>query len=628
MKVPIKWLAEYVSLPDSVTDLTTRLTAIGHMQDHQPETIGDDTVLDLEVRQNRSDCLSILGVAREVSASMDQPLTDPSITTPPLPETTTPSMITIADPLMCYRFEALVIDNVTVAPSPTWLAEKVEHYGMKSINNVVDITNFVMIELGEPLHAFDKVKVADSLTIRAATNGEKFEVLGGKTISLSSSDIVVANDSDILAMGGIIGGKNSGITESTTSIVLEAATYNQAYIRRSSIRHSLRTEASLRHEKFLHPDLAPIALRRAASLLKEVCGGTISAHHDEYVTIATPVHISMSLTRFHELTGITVDTQKALSILQSLGIEASLKNEDIIETSIPYFRTDLLCEEDVIEEVLRIVGYDTIPDTLPRTSPPVEITSPSVILEEKLRDLLVDLGFEEVITEPLVNEEHPKLDPVVLQNSLNSDKTMLRTTLENGLFSALSYQKKTKRTDLSLFEVGKIYFKENDSYTEQKVLAGVVTAKTATYAKVKGIVEALCLKAGRKLDDTIASIIRHDTHTWYFQIMTEKLMQKPAFEITTIKTALPQIVYQDISLSVPKAIPVGPILEKVRNFSPLIVKAALGEYPIALPDERKSVFLKLHYHKAGEQLNIEDVEPIKNGIIAMIETDFQGTLRK
>ncbi len=628
MKVPIKWLADYVPLPESVLDLTNRLTAIGHMQDHQPEQIGDDTVLDLEVRQNRSDCLSMLGIAREVSASMKQPLTDPSQDLLSLPDAMNESMITIADPTMCYRFEAVVIENITVGPSPKWLTEKVEHYGMKSINNVVDITNFVMIELGEPLHAFDQSEVGSGLFIRPAKEGEQIEILGKKTISLTPSDLVVASETEILAMAGIIGGLHSGISEHTTSIVLEAANYNQAYIRRSSIRHSVRTEASLRHEKFLHPDVTTIALRRAAALISELCGGSVTAHHDEYVTIATPVTISLSLARFSALTGIEVSGETAVSILESLGIRAEKKSDDSIETHIPYFRTDLLCEEDVIEEVLRIVGYDTIPDTLPRTSPPVEITSESYQLEEKLRDMLVSYGFDEVITEPLVNETESALNPVVLQNSLNSDKTMLRTTLQNGLFSALSYQKKTKRSDLFIFEVGKIYFKNADEYGEAKVLAGIVSAKTMSYAKVKGIVEALCLRVGRKWNEQIGEIVHTDTHTWYFEIMTEKLLQKPEIETVAIKTSLPQIVYQDISLSVSKDTPVGPILERVSAFSPLITKATLGEYPMALPNERKSVFLKLQFHTPGEQVNIEDVIPIKDGIIAMVETEFQGELRK
>jgi phenylalanyl-tRNA synthetase beta chain len=628
MKVPIKWLADYVPLPESVTDLTNRLTAIGHMQDHPPEHIGEDIVLDLEVRQNRSDCLSMLGIAREVSASMQQPLTDPTVNLPSLPEVARPSMITIEDPTMCYRFEALTIVNITIAPSPMWLAEKVEHYGMKSINNLVDITNFVAIELGEPLHAFDQSQIGSGLTIRPARAGEKLEILGGKTVTLTSSDLVVASDTAVLAMAGIIGGLHSGITDSTTSVVLEAATYNQAYIRRSSLRHSIRTEASLRHEKFLHPDLTTVALRRAAALITEICGGTLTSHHDEYVTIASPTAIQLSLSRFLALTGISVSMQEALAILGRLGIGAQSQSDDIIATQVPYFRTDLLCEEDVIEEVLRIVGYDTVPDTLPRTSPPVEITSASFILEEKLRDMLASYGFDEMITEPLVREDHPLRTPVTLQNSLNSDKTMLRTTLENGLKIALGYQKKTKRTDISLFEIGKIYFKNEDSYAEKKMLAGIISSKMMSFARVKGITEALLMRVGRTLSDTIVSIQSIDSHTWYFEIDIDALLAKPESETTAIKTSLLQIVYQDISLSVPKQTPVGPILNAVKNFSPLILRASLGEHPIPLPDDRKSVFLKLQYHKPGSQLNIEDVEPIKNGIIAMVEEKFSGLLRK
>lgn len=626
MKVPLKWLAEYVELPEQVDEVTRQLTAIGHMQDKPPEEIAGDTVLDLEVRQNRSDCLSIIGVAREVAAVRDTALKVPADVQYQLPPVSEQSH-TVIETENGYRFHSLRIEQIKVGPSPEWLRQRLEAYGIKSINNLVDITNYVMVELGEPLHAFDLAKVGPKLVVRQAFAGEEIMVLGGRTIKLDPADIVIADDQRVLAMGGMIGGVESSITDSTTSILLEAATYNQASIRRSSLRHSLRTEASLRHEKFLHPDLTEVALRRAAALIVELCGATVTLHDDAYPKVAQPIELSIELSRLQQLCGVAISQDESQALLQRLGIGVEQEGDARLRVSVPYFRTDLSLVEDIYEEVLRIYGYDRVPDRLPPTAPPVEITSVAYQLEDQLRDILVGYGFDEIITEPLTKEAVSVLEPVVLQNSLNSEKTMLRTTLRYGLEQTAAYHRKFKKKDLALFEVGKVYYRDGDTYGEKKVLAGLVEGAEASYATVKGLLEAVLLRLGYAYDASLVTITGLTPHQWYFELATDALADQTKVKTVEMHTAPPQIVYQDLSAAVPAETKVGELMAAVAKLSPLIYRVQLGEAPRQLDDHTKTVFLKLQYRDDSQQLSSEVVEPVRQAIINEITSRWSGTMR-
>lgn len=628
MKVPLKWLQEYVDLPASVKELTDRLTAIGHMQDHPPVQVAGDTVLDLEVRQNRSDCLSLVGLAREVAASLPSTLKLPADLNQTILTTEQTVPVEISNPEAAYRFHAVKIEGLKVAPSPEWLKQRVEAYGMKSINNVVDITNYVMVEVGEPLHAFNSQDVEGGIVVRLATEGETIEVLGGRQLKLAAQDIVIADQTGKpLALGGMIGGAGTGVTDATTSIILEAATYNQAYIRRSSLRHSLRTEASLRHEKFLHPDLTEVALNRAMALLTDICGGQVVAQGDAYPHPVAATTITVSVPFMHQLTGVNISQRESLDILQHLGIEAKAQGDETIVTQIPYFRTDLVQEEDVIEEVLRIHGYDKIPDTLPMSPPPEEITSKSYQLEEQIRDILVDLGFDEVITEPLTKETTSVLKPVVLQNSLNADKTMLRTSLRFQLQAALEYQRKARKTEVLLFEIGQVYFKTNDHYNEKKVLAGVVADKTASLLTTKGVLEALCKRLGFSYQTNYVTLLQLEDQAWFFEVDIVGMFSQPDPHAYNIRTGLAQVVYQDLSLAVPVDVKVGELIDTVRRVSPLLYKVTLGELPHRLKSGEKSVFLKLQFAQPEGQMTKDIAEEIQHQIVSAVTTRYSAKLR-
>lgn len=623
MKVPINWLSQYVELPAEVPELTRQLTAIGHMQDKPPVEVGRDVVLDLEVRQNRSDCLSMIGVAREAAAILNRPLQlKPA-------EIELPTASEVAgvwiETEQCYRFHSLTIKGLKIEPSPEWLTQRLEAYGIKSINNVVDITNYVMVEWGEPLHAFDASKVVGQLRARQARAGETLTVLGNKTITLDPADIVIADDQQILALGGVIGGTAAAVTNKTTDIILEAATYNQANIRRTSLRHSLRTEASLRHEKFLHPELTVEALRRAASLLVELAGAKITAHGDSFPHPAAPVVVSLNIARMHQLNGLTIPTAEAVAILERLGIDVIEQTTDSLTVRVPYFRTDLVLEEDIYEEVLRIYGYDQVPDRLPSTPPPADITSALFVLEEELRDALVGFGWDEVITEPLTNEAVSVRPPVVLQNSLNADKTMLRTTLRYGLEQALAYHRKFRKPEIKLFEVGKVYFMVGDRQHEERWLAGVMAGSQTSFLTIKGAVETLLIKLGFRYDPELVSIML-GRDCWYFELPEERLAVAARDAQPLVRTTVPQVLFQDFSWLLPAATPVGEVLQAISSLDPLVYRVELGEPPRHV-EAGKTVFIKVQYHQADGQITTEKAEPVRQQIVKLVAERWGGQLR-
>jgi phenylalanyl-tRNA synthetase beta chain len=644
MKVPINWLKDYVDLPDDLSQWSTKMTSIGHMQDGPAKEIAGDSVYDFEIRQNRSDCLSMLGIARESAVVLNTQLENPYTNLPELLNISAGIKVEINNSDICYRFNTVTIEGVKIAPSPQWLVDKLQAYGIKAINNIVDITNFVMVELGEPLHAYDRREIKnDHIIIRRATNGEQITVLGEKEIELTSDDLVIADPEKILAIAGIIGGHHSSIKEDTTSIILEDATYNQASIRRTSIRHSLRTEASLRHEKFLHAELAGWGLRRALALILEIAGGRVVDHTDAYPVKPQEIKIHFTEKNLKRV-GYAVPMDEVKRILAALEFTFNQINENELDVTPPYYRTDIELEEDIIEEVLRIFGYDNIPEQLPSTPPPKDIQSRQFMLEEKIKDILVTAGYDEQITDPLTKEQTPEHDPVVLQNSLNSEKTMLRTTLKHNLLRVTENQRKYRKRQVQVFETGNIYYVNHAQildknqpkadltrmtyikYKEQRMLGLVVSGKDVTYFHLKGVIELLYERMGVNYDENKIKIEKiNSIEPTYFaefsinDIELKEYVARPLY-------AHVQSIIQDISLFVPKKTKVGELLKDVKINSELIKKVTLVEDREV--EDKRSLLINIIF-RSSDELNIshEDIEPIKQKIIKVLEEKYKAKLR-
>ncbi|MEO6508989.1 MAG: phenylalanine--tRNA ligase subunit beta [Patescibacteria group bacterium] len=627
MKLPINWLKDYIELPADQKDLMMKLTSIGHMQDGPPKEVAGDTVYDMEIRQNRSDCLSILGLAMEASAVLDKPVTFPEHLE--LPAVTSERKVEIENTDLCYRFETVKIDNLKIAPSPDWMKQKLEAYGIKSINNVVDITNFVMVEIGEPMHAYDIREVKGAFHIRNAQKGEKLSILGGKEVVLTEDDLVIADDEKILSLAGIIGGEHSGVKVDTTSIILEDATYNQGAIRRTSIRHQVRTEASTRHEKFLHPIMTTVALQRAVKLFVDLCGGTVSDHTDTYPSPVDVKKVALDINNLNKLAGFNLSLEESSAILKKLQMVVSKTSDNSLEAEIPCTRTDITQEADLIEEVLRIYGYDNIPAALPNTPPPTDLQVKTTYdIEQKIKDVLTASGYDEQITEPLTNKAEGTLEPVKLENSLNADKTMLRTSLRGSLERAFSNQQKHRKTDIRIFEVGKIYYKADDQYKEEKIIAGMSSYKENSVAAIKGVLEELFDRLNFDFSEDIITIEAINSTTFYFELKLNDLLKQPQLSFTAnLHTSPPQVILQDLSLAAPQTIKVGDVIRAIHKTSPLVYKIKLGEFPQNMPSGEKTIFLNVTFFSPSNPISNQDVEAEREQIREMLEKDFLIRIR-
>ncbi|MCX5999836.1 MAG: phenylalanine--tRNA ligase subunit beta [Chloroflexi bacterium] len=367
-----------------------------------------DAVLDLEVTPNRPDCLSVIGIARELAA-----LTKKSLkVVEPRYEQSGPAIeqlvsVDIAAPDLCHRYCASLIENLKIAPSPAWLQQRLIACGTRPINNIVDVTNYVMLEYGQPLHAFDFDRIGGrKIIVRRASEGEKLVTIDGVERTLAPSMLVIADAGAPMAVAGIMGGTASEVTGATTAVLIESASFLQASIRRTAADLKMRTEASIRFERGTSPDLTMPAIRRATELIVELGHGTAAKGiADVYPGKKDAKRIVLPLSEVERVLGIEVKTAQIIEILTSLGFECQPTSPSEVEVVAPYWRMDVNGSVDLAEELARIVGYDFIPTTMLTGRVPGQHVDPTVRLRERLRDLMVGCGFQEIIGYSLVNKE-------------------------------------------------------------------------------------------------------------------------------------------------------------------------------------------------------------------------------
>ena len=489
------------------------------------EKSGGDCVFELEVTANRPDWLSVIGVARELSAITGKKLKIPAITKirttndTRLPaeasakagQTTT---IKIEDKKLCPRYTARVIRNVKVGESPAWLKLKLEAMGLRPVNNVVDITNFCLFETGEPMHAFDLGKIAGpQIVVRRAKDKEKIMSIDGAEKVLSTSDLIIADAEKPVAIAGVMGGLNTEVTYSTKDILLEAAFFDPISVRRTARALGISTESSYRFERRVDLENIAYASDRAASLIEKLAGGDIG----EFIDLGdkkTPSRtVCLRYERLNKILGLDISETVAKKILISLGLKTKTSSKKKISLAIPSFRHDLNNEIDLIEEVSRIYGYDKVPLTIPAISEQGETMSFEMAASDKIRSSLAGLGIDEIMTYSLVGKralESAMIDTekaVRIKNPLTSEQELMRPSLIVGMLNSILWNINRKTKSLKLFELGHIYIKESeDKFIEKKHLAisimGDVSSNWADRARqcsffdLKGIVEALLSQVG------------------------------------------------------------------------------------------------------------------------------------
>ncbi|HIE09537.1 MAG TPA: phenylalanine--tRNA ligase subunit beta, partial [Armatimonadetes bacterium] len=396
MRIPLKWLKEWVETdlgPEEVAEVLTNLGFETTVEDLRPQGI-DDFVLDIEVTSNRGDCLSVRGIGRELAAATGAKFLDWAEEYSSFegegPEIGEVIAVEIEDPKGCPRYCAMAVLGVEVGPSPPWMRERLLACGIQPINNVVDVTNYVMLELGQPLHAFDLDTLRGrKIIVRRAREGERLVTLDEVERELSPSDLIIADAERAVALAGVMGGLHTGVLEYTKNVLLEGANFDHASIRRTAKRLGMSTEASYRFERRVDPELPPIALRRAARLILELAGGRVAkGMADNYPGRRGPRRVRLRLSRIPELLGAEVGREEVERILSALGFGLEKGEEGALLVLVPSWRPDVEGEADLVEEVARVYGYNRFPSRLPDIGIPRGWLAEGRRIERKAQDIL------------------------------------------------------------------------------------------------------------------------------------------------------------------------------------------------------------------------------------------------
>ncbi|MBI3934922.1 MAG: phenylalanine--tRNA ligase subunit beta [Acidobacteria bacterium] len=486
MKILLSWLREFVPFDKEPRELASDLSMLGFAVD-AIATEANETALDIDVTTNRPDALSHYGIAREVAVRYGLPLA-PLV--PPAAEANKgrprarrkDAMVEIAAVELCGRYSARLIRGVGVKPSPEWLAQRLELVGVRSINNVADATNYVLLAYGHPMHAFDLDRLEGGrILVRRAASGEQFTTLDGVCRTLTTDDLVIADARRPVALAGVMGGLDTEISASTKNVLLESAWFDPVSVRRTSKRQGLHTEASHRFERGADIEATVLCADRCIELIHELAGGEIDpATVDAY---PRPFVRHPLLLRRWELSrqlGLEIPPEEVERILYSLGFLPRAKGRTGWTCTVPSHRADITREIDLVEEVARHYGYDRFPLRLPATLGEPLHNTPNAEKEERVRALLLGLGYDETISMALVSRataSYGAAAPVALSNPLSEEAAVLRTSLAPGLLDALQWNLNRGQNNVRLFEIGNIYLREGEGYREPPVAAFATTGE-------------------------------------------------------------------------------------------------------------------------------------------------------
>lgn len=472
----------------------------------------DDDVVEFEITSNRPDCFSIVGLARETAATYRLPFKYPEITVKEEAGGNAQDMISveIKNPELCPRYIARVVKNVKIGPSPQWLRHRLTASGLRPINNIVDITNYVMLELGQPMHAFNIDTIDErKIIVRNANEGEKITTLDGVERNLDPSMLVISDCNKAVAVAGVMGGENSMITEDASAILFESANFNGPSVRITAKKLGMRTDASSKYEKGLDPNLSIEAVNRAVQLVEMLgCGEVVKGMVDCYPNKREKWSVNYTTESINKLLGTKISKEDMIDIFKLIEVDA-----DGEKAIIPTFRPDLVTEADLAEEIARFYGYDKIETTLAAGTPTVGKKSKSQVVEDIIRDTMVSMGLSEAMNfsfegtkvfDKLCIPENDELrKTVTISNPLGEDFKIMRTTTLNGMLTSLSTNYNRRNPEAGLFEIGKIYLPKalplTELPTERTVLTMGMYGKTDFY-DIKGIVEELTEVLGMRAD--------------------------------------------------------------------------------------------------------------------------------
>ena len=533
-----EWLSRYVDLPEDPAEIGRRLTAAGLAVEHVEEAEGGDTVLDVEVTTNRVDAMSHLGLARELAVIYGVPLREPEVALAEAEEAAAAAVtVRIEAPDLCTRYAARVIRGVTVGPSPEWLARRLRAIGQRPINNVVDVTNYVLWEIGQPLHAFDLARISEAtIVVRRARQGETVTTLDGVERKLEPDMLVIADPEGPVALAGVMGGEASEVSSGTTDVLLESAWFNPRSVRPTAKRLGMHTDASHRFERGADPQLQARATERAAALIVEVAGGTVLAgtvdvKAPDHDSLHRPPTLHLDLDRLDAFAGVQVPKGKPAAWLRGLGFEVEEgrdASERSLAVTVPSWRLgDVLETADLYEEVLRIHGFDAIPATLPALGEPDAPPTPRQLLRRRVRSVLAGAGYAEAITWAFHSRDEAESiaplgesaggeEPVVLANPLSELYSTLRRSLLPGLVANARFNTRRGAASVRLFELGHAFGRSHTGEVVEREAVGLVCGGAVgtpwerplelDLFDLKGAVEAVVDAAGKAVEARPAEI--------------------------------------------------------------------------------------------------------------------------
>ena len=691
MKVQVDWLKEYVEFEKTASELGHMLTMAG-LEIESHELLGEEKgdVLELNVTPNRGYCLSHLGVAREVSVLLSASFKPPTALAwlekkwgaVPIAERI---LVENQEEILCPRYAAMVIENVKPGPSPKWLCDRLQAIGLRPVNNIVDITNFVMMEYGQPLHAFDhELLSGNKIIIRNAKKEELFTSLDGSQLKLGPDALVIADAEKPVALAGVMGGVNSQVSEATQNIVLESAYFDSVTIRKASKKYGLRSDSSYRFERGVDMNGVITAQARAACLIQELAGGEIcNGRIDIYPKSRENIKVFLRIARVNQLLGSDFKVEKIRKIITRLGLKVKEEaDKETLELEIPSFRPDLIREADVIEEIARVDGFEKVATAFPVVSVrPIRISSKQK-LSRKIREVLCNTGFSETVHFSFIERNQAEVfltsfakekDKVIgLKNPLSTENDTMRTSLIPGMLKTISSNLSKGQKPLKLFEIGSVYFSDSGPKSiEKTILTAAVLGsyeltpwkprgKAYDFYDLKGVLDQLCFQCGLQvgysasvdkpfllpgksvscysgeeifgyMGEISPDMTGVTEKVFVFEIDLQKLEQTlprhPRFQSIA---KFPEI-YRDISILVDQQITSQRVSDLIlKAGKPLLNRVELYDHfeGKKIQSDKKSLTFALSFQSKDRTLSDEEVNPVFQTIIQKLKTEVDASLRE
>jgi phenylalanyl-tRNA synthetase beta chain len=644
-----------------------------------------DTLFEVSLTPNLAHCNSIMGIARELSTLTGLPLKMPSVIVKEDSHDQIQSQVKVAveDKVKCLRYACRLIKNVDIKSSPDWLKKKLESAGLRPINNVVDVTNFILLEMGHPMHAFNFDKLqGHQIIVKEAKENERFTTLDDKQRVLKSSDLMICDQAQPIAIAGVMGGLNSEVSFSTKNILLEAAYFQPSAIRKTSKRLGLSSESSKKFERGCDPNVVLLALDRAAMLIQELSGGTVVGGMIDVKDHDFPDKIiTCRLSKVNSILGTYLGVSEVESIFNRLHFACQWNGQDAFTVTVPTYRVDVNAEIDLIEEVARIYGYDNIPKTLARYNGTSFAHSPLFLFEREVRSRLLAEGLQEFLTCDLIgptlinivqDNTTPEDSIVKVLNPTSIEQSVLRTSLLPGLLQTVKYNHDHQNHDVLGFEVGRIHFKKGDHFKEQSVAGVILTGKSrfhhwdskprdVDFYDLKGILEnvfhelrippvrfaenALAMfHSGRQASIYVDSLeigsfgeihpavqrrLDVPQRIYFAEFNLHDLIQVRQPEQKMVPFSIFPSSERDLTLTLPEALPIEKIVNMIHSIKSLLLESVsvLDIYRSEkIGKDKKNVTLRFVYRDVEKTVEQETVEKEHLKIVKDILESFVNTL--